>query len=114
MSESLQKIREARGLKRGVVEKFENCQVANDCPLLFGLLHDREYKGKECLAGSVIVVIEDGLWKAIVNDRQEGQVAFYSAPTWQELWNGVEKGLGDGTLDWRGARQAPNGRFRTR
>jgi len=106
MSEALDRIHQARGKVRGTVSKFETCGVANDHPLLFALLHDDQWQGKAIQTGSLIIVIEDGQWKCVVNDRHGGAVAFVTAPTFNDLLRRVEEGLSSGSLDWRGARTA--------
>lgn len=44
---------------------------------------------------------EDGKFKSCVNDREGGYYAFVSSDTLDGLLDALEKGLRDGSLDWR-------------
>lgn len=54
-------------------------------------------------AGTITLFTELGSWKARVNDRDTGEVAFVSARSLSCLLDAVEKGLVEGGLDWRPA-----------
>jgi len=60
--------------------------------------------------GSVFVFIEDGMVKACLNDKDSLQVAFVSSVTFAGLWEALEKGLRDDTLDWRVSSQGKSKR----
>lgn len=60
--------------------------------------------------GSVFTFFEDGMFKACLNDKDTGQVAFLSSSSFAGLWEAVEKGLAKNALDWRLSTQAKNRR----
>jgi hypothetical protein len=51
--------------------------------------------------GSLMVFVEGGKWKAKLKDKEEGLYCFVSADGPDGLLEAVEKGLADGTHDWR-------------
>lgn len=57
--------------------------------------------GKARKVGSIVIFCEDGRWKACVNDKQSGQVAFVSGDSWDGLLGAIDRGLKAGSLDWR-------------
>jgi hypothetical protein len=54
---------------------------------------------------TILLFVEAGAWKACINDRAEGMVAFVAAGGPRTLLERVEKGLVEGTLDWRPQRR---------
>lgn len=50
---------------------------------------------------TLTVFVEDGVWKLCLNDRAEGEIAFTAGATLTDALNALERGLRDGTLDWR-------------
>lgn len=59
--------------------------------------------GKARTPSTLLLFCEEGLWKACLNNRAEGLVAFVTAPDQAGLMKAVEEGLEAGTLDWRKA-----------
>ena len=57
--------------------------------------------GKARKTGTCLLFFEDGKAKACLNDRETGHYCFYSAETVDSVWEGLDKGLRAGTLDWR-------------
>jgi hypothetical protein len=75
-------------------------------PALASFLTDTVWEdGSPRQVGSMLVVAEDGLWKAWLNDRGNGVTAWVSALTWGELFVQVETGLEADSLGWRPARR---------
>lgn len=76
-----------------------------DCemlPSLWEFLTHRQWDdGTPRQPGSVTVFYEDGVWKACLNDRDAGLVAFRTAPTPIELAVSLEGALARDTLEWR-------------
>jgi len=48
-----------------------------------------------------MLIVEDGKWKACVNDRDNSRSAWLEAPTFNDLCARLELGIGSGSLDWR-------------
>lgn len=57
---------------------------------------------------TLMIFAEDGRWKAMLNDRQEGCVCFVSGECVSEALKSLEKGLSNASLDWRMSRQGPS------
>lgn len=47
------------------------------------------------------VFCEDGKFKAAITDKDSGMVAFLSSDSFQGLLEALDRGLGNGSLDWR-------------
>jgi len=62
--------------------------------------------GSERTTGTVLLFIEDGRWKACLNDRDAGLICFLSAETCDDLLKGLDEGLKEDTLDWRVSRSS--------
>jgi hypothetical protein len=58
---------------------------------------------------TLLVFVEDGLWKACLHDRDAGKSCFVSAVSMGELIARVEQGLREDDLEWRDKR-SPRGR----
>jgi hypothetical protein len=56
--------------------------------------------------GTVMLMVEGGLWKAWVHDRDAGRGAFASAATLAKLLAVVNDGLETGSMDWRPDKRA--------
>jgi len=63
--------------------------------------------------GTLTVFVEGGLWKACLNDRDQGMVAFGTSDTFLNLLQLLDDGLEQDRLDWRKAGQAGNARKRS-
>jgi len=57
--------------------------------------------GSERVTSTISLFVDQGQWKARLNDRDGGQVAFVSAEGFIALLEALETALRDGTLDWR-------------
>lgn len=65
--------------------------------------------GKKRQTGSLTVFFDEGVLKACVSDKDAGLVAFVSGASWNGLMQAIEKGLRQGSLEWRRARQGRRG-----
>lgn len=101
MSDALKKIREAREVHFLTGEKFETDAFSTDFVLLFAFLHDELYEGKRCERGTILVIVEDGTYKLCLNDREAKMKGFVTAPSFTAAFQAAERGLGEGTIDWR-------------
>lgn len=79
---------------------------AEDKPGLFEFLARGKYKGKARKPGRLIMYAEPSRATLVVCDADGGQVAFYTAETFAEALEGVEKALQAGSLDWRPDKRA--------
>lgn len=61
----------------------------------------RVKKDVERRTSTMLIFCEDGLWKACVNDRENDETAFWSAPSYEELLTAVESDLAVGQGEWR-------------
>jgi len=57
--------------------------------------------GKSRKTGTVMILCEDGLWKAWIHDRDNQVSGWWSGESWEGLLEGVNKALGTQTLSWR-------------
>lgn len=64
---------------------------------------DRFDDGRPRATSTLLVFVDAGVLKACLNDRQMGEVAFVSAASFEGLLEALEKGLAEGSLDWRQA-----------
>ena len=53
---------------------------------------------------SVLIFCESGTWKAMLNNRAEGLVAFVTSHGFLALIDSLEHGLAEGQMDWRKSR----------
>jgi hypothetical protein len=51
--------------------------------------------------GTVMVLWEEGLWKAWVHDRAQMASAWVSGKTQEELWKVIERKFKEGSMEWR-------------
>lgn len=54
--------------------------------------------------GTVLLLAQDGVWKAWVNDKDAGRSAFLAAPTMAELLTLVDEKLTLDSIDWRASK----------
>jgi len=60
--------------------------------------------------GTVMLLVEAGLWKCWVHDKDASLGAFVSSGTLEGLLKAVDKGVESGSLDWRPDRNSSNGK----
>lgn len=70
-------------------------------PTLHDFLTLTGWGGKGREAGSVTLFAQDGKFKAVVNDKDGGNIAFVSGDSVAGLLEAMDKGLKGGHLDWR-------------
>lgn len=51
--------------------------------------------------GTMLVFCEDSNWKCCLNDRSSESSAWATGASFDQLLKAIEKGLQDGSLDWR-------------
>jgi len=61
--------------------------------------------GKKRVPGSVLVVCNDGYWKAWLHDQDARMSAWVSAESMQALWERVDAILGGAAHEWRRDRE---------
>lgn len=66
--------------------------------------------GKARERASLLMVVEDGMWKGCVNDREHGRSLWRSGETLLALLASLDEGLRKGAGDWRRAK--PQGKAR--
>jgi len=97
--------------KEAAAEILAKCDeaFAKKFPALAEFLSLEDWgEGQERTRGTLTLFWEEGQFKASVNDRDAGQVAFVSKRAFQELLAAVEKGLATDSLDWRGGQRKGN------
>ena len=57
--------------------------------------------GKERATGTLMVLAENGVWKAWAHDRDAGMSAWVSAGSLLDLLTTLEEGLGGDSMNWR-------------
>lgn len=88
-------------------------KLALQLPALWEYLTLCEWEdGKERETASLTVFFGEGLLKACISDKDAGLVAFVSGESLEGLLQALERGLAEGTLDWRRQREAGGGRSR--
>lgn len=76
-------------------------------PALFEYLTEDKWEdGKPRPTATLLVFAEQGVFKACVNDRANGVIAWFSDERFQGLLEAVERGLADGTAEWRASKGA--------
>lgn len=70
-------------------------------PVLHDYLTITGLGGAQRVTGTLLLFAEDGKWKACINDRDGGFVAFLTSDTVAGLLEAIDKGLAKGSLDWR-------------
>lgn len=79
-------------------------QFLSGLPALYEFLTDSAWDdGGDRQVGTLLVFADGGLWKACLNDRDGSKIAFTTASTVEDLVLALERGLMEGTLDWRAA-----------
>lgn len=78
-------------------------------PSLVEFLSAEKYEdGSAREPGTLLLVWQDGRWRAWLNDRGVGDAAWLSSHGLSSLLASVEAGLAEGSLEWR--RQRPRGK----
>lgn len=86
----------------GVPTAFADHQMAKVCPaLLEYLVEDRWEDGSARERATLLLFVEDGWWKACLNDRASQRALWASASTLQGVLGTLEECLQQGTGEWR-------------
>jgi len=73
--------------------------------LLVGWLTETSWDdGTSREPGSLLVFAQDHRWKAMITDKDGGNIAFVTAEDFLGLLRALEKGLRENSLDWRESR----------
>lgn len=70
-------------------------------PILWDFLTLQGINGTARKPGSITVFCQDGKVKGWLNDKDQGFFTVISASTFGGLWEALDKGLREGTLEWR-------------
>lgn len=71
-------------------------------PTLWQFLTDSSWSNGEAReTGSILIFLQEGMWKAMVKDKDSGMIAFVTKNTFKTLLEAIERGLVDEKLDWR-------------
>lgn len=88
------------------------CDLAG-YPSIIAFLADPVWEdGKPRETGTILLLTQDGVWKAWVNDKAGKVSAFVSAASLRDLLDVVNDGIELDQLDWRRDRPRPQGRGR--
>jgi len=60
--------------------------------------------GTKRVPGTMLLMFEDGVFKAMLNDKANGRIAFLSGQTWEDLMNLVNDAVRTDDADWRKAK----------
>lgn len=89
---------------RGTVtnEKWKDAEFEADYPFLFAFLHETKWDdGTQRQTGTMTLFVQDGVLKAVVNDRALERSGFVSGSTLSLLFDALESNLSEDTMDWR-------------
>lgn len=79
--------------------------MAKKFPALLEYLTETRWPdGKPRVTSTVLILCEDGYFKACVNDRANSRTAWCSAKSYAELLVALEKGLQESSLEFRAPR----------
>lgn len=62
-------------------------------------------EGEARLTSTVLLFVEDGVWKVCIRDRDQSQVAFFAGKTPAEALAAAERSLASGSAEWRAQRE---------
>jgi hypothetical protein len=90
-----------------VPSRLAPCGMAKDYPLVWEFLTKTRWgKDDPRETGTMFVMMQDGLLKASLSDRDSDHVLWVAACSLTELFQVVEAALGDPGADWRVDRKA--------
>lgn len=82
--------------------KPDICNMAENFASLWEFLVEDEWDdGKRRVPGTIMLFREEQQFKAMLNDKDAGRIAFCSADSLETLLSVVDLGLRDSRLDWR-------------
>lgn len=65
---------------------------------------DTHKDGSSRHTSSLTIFVDEGLLKCCLSDKEAGEVAFWSADSWEELLTALEADLAAGQGDWRASK----------
>jgi hypothetical protein len=81
------------------------CPLALQYPAIAEELTLAEWAPNENrVTSTLLLFVEDGLWKACLHDRDSAKSCFVTGVSWSDLLAHVEQGLRDADLEWRNKR----------
>jgi len=84
------------------------CKLSERLRPLWDFLSDAKWEdGVDRQLGTLMILVEDGLVKAWVHDRDASCSAWVSADSLQGLLEAVSRGLEKDSLEWRKDRPSP-------
>jgi len=94
--------RNQEGFGRGHDAVASDREFCERFPSLADFLHLAAWPdGDRRETGTMLVFVEDGLWKACLNDRDGDCYAFLSAESFEGLLSSADGGLGGNSVEWR-------------
>lgn len=102
----LDKIPEKRKVADEVEFALPECDFATQYPGLWEFIARQVYEGNPRQTGKVVIFTDAGKASLCLIDRFTGQVSFFTADRLDEALTGAERGLVEGTLDWRQDKKA--------
>lgn len=80
----------------------EPCELSLAYPTVFEFLSLEKWPdGNTRVTGTITLLVDSGMVKAAMNDRDAGLSAFVSGRTLTSLLTELEGGLQDGSIEWR-------------
>ena len=71
-------------------------------PTLSEFLSEQRWAdGSQRLTGTVLIMVDDGVWKMCLHDRHSALSAWLSAPSWSMLLDVAERKVVAAEVDWR-------------
>lgn len=102
----LDKIPERSKAASEVEFALPECGFSAEYPSLWEFIARQAYQGGPRQTGKVVIFTDAGKASLCLIDRFSGQVAFFTADSLDEAVRGAEKGLAEGSLDWRNDKKA--------
>ena len=101
--------KEGAAVKGGVVQRDPRIEKAY--PALWDYLTTSTTSaGKVRRTTTVLVFVDEGSWKACVNDRDTGEVGFVSSDTAMGLLEALERTLAGDAMEWRASKPYGKGK----
>lgn len=92
-------------------ELFEDDIMESDLPHLYAFMRDIQYEGgRQRVTGTISFFVMGGALKCAVNDKDRALCSFVTAPTWAELLQLVNDGIGNDSLDWKTGNKIESGK----
>lgn len=97
--------REMVGPASGLPAAGEDSKVLKAYPTLQSYMRETAWEtGEKRETATLMLFCEEGRWKGMLNDRDASCVVFVSGDDVAAVLASLEKGLVNGSLDWRASR----------